>query len=43
MARGMTSTNDEEAFEFAIERVMWAKYPDGHGTWPPKYTVWLCH
>jgi len=43
IARGMTSTNDEEAFEFAIERVMWAKYPGGHGTWPPKYTVWLCH
>ena len=43
VARGMTTTNDEEAFEFALERVMWAKYPGGHGTWPPKYSVWLCH
>ena len=41
VARGMTSTNDEVAVEFRIERVMWAKYPGGHGTFPPKYTVWL--
>ena len=41
VARGMTSTNDETAVEFRIERVMWAKYPGGHGTFPPKYTVWL--
>jgi hypothetical protein len=40
MARGMTSTQDEELFRFDIERVMYAKYPGGHGTWPPKYTVW---
>ncbi len=39
-ARGMTSTNDEALFRFDIERVMWAKYPGGHGTWPPKYSVW---
>ena len=40
LARGMTSTQDEELFRFDIERVMYAKYPGGHGTWPPKYTVW---
>jgi hypothetical protein len=39
-ARGMTSTNDEALFRFDVERVMWAKYPGGHGTWPPKYHVW---
>ena len=39
-ARGMTSTNDELPFEFGIERVMHAKYPGGHGTWPPKYSIW---
>src|SRR5215472_13809742 len=39
-ARGMTSTNDEALFRFEIERVMWAKYSGGHGTRPPKYTVW---
>jgi pyridoxamine 5'-phosphate oxidase-like protein len=39
-ARGMTSTEDEGLFRFDIERVMHAKYPGGHGTWPPKYTVW---
>jgi hypothetical protein len=40
VARGMTSTNDEIPFEFEIERVMHAKYPGGHGTWPPKYSIW---
>ncbi len=40
IARGMTSTNDEIPFEFGIERVMHAKYPGGHGTWPPKYSIW---
>jgi hypothetical protein len=39
-ARGMTSTNDEALFRLDIERVMYAKYPGGHGTWPPKYQVW---
>ena len=39
-ARGMTSTEDEVLFEFQIERVMLALYPGGHGTWPPKYSVW---
>jgi hypothetical protein len=39
-SRGMTSSNDECAFEFGIERVMHAKYPGGHGTWPPKYSIW---
>src|ERR1700730_1666862 len=38
--RGMTSTADEVPFEFGIERVMHAKYPGGHGTFPPKYFVW---
>jgi hypothetical protein len=40
VARGMTSTADEQAFEFGVERAMHAKYPGGHGTWPPKYYVW---
>lgn len=40
VARGMTSSQNEALFRFDIDRVMWAKYPDGHGTWPPKYTVW---
>jgi hypothetical protein len=40
MARGMTSTNDEALFRFDIDRVMYAKYPGGHGTWPPKYHIW---
>ena len=40
VARGMKSSDDEELFEFAIERAMHAKYPGGHGTWPPKYSVW---
>jgi pyridoxamine 5'-phosphate oxidase-like protein len=39
-ARGMTSTEDEALFRFDIDRVMYAKYPGGHGTWPPKYSVW---
>ena len=39
-ARGMTSTEDEGLFRFEIERVMHAKYPGGHGTWPPRYNVW---
>jgi Pyridoxamine 5'-phosphate oxidase len=41
VARGMTTTDNEVAVEFRIERVMWAKYPGGHGTFPPRYTVWL--
>ena len=40
VARGMTSTADELPFEFQIDRVMHAKYPGGHGTWPPKYSIW---
>ena len=40
IARGMTSSADEGLFEFGIERVMHAKYPGGHGTWPPKYSIW---
>ena len=40
VSRGMTSTNDEYPFEFHIESVMHAKYPGGHGTWPPKYSIW---
>ena len=40
VGRGMTSTNDEDPFEFHIESVMHAKYPGGHGTWPPKYSIW---
>jgi hypothetical protein len=40
VARGMKSSDDEELFEFAIESVMHAKYPGGHGTWPPKYSIW---
>jgi hypothetical protein len=40
VARGMTSIADEHPFEFGIERVMHAKYPGGHGTWPPKYSIW---
>jgi len=39
-SRGMKSTNDEVPFEFGVERVMHAKYPGGHGTWPPKYSIW---
>ena len=39
-SRGMKSTNDETPFEFGIERVMHAKYPGGHGSWPPKYSIW---
>jgi len=39
-SRGMTSSEDECPFEFGIERVMHAKYPGGHGTWPPKYSIW---
>ena len=38
--RGMKSTSDELPFEFGIERAMHAKYPGGHGTFPPKYFVW---
>ena len=40
VARGMTTTANEAAFEFEIERAMHAKYPGGHGTWPPKYSIW---
>jgi hypothetical protein len=40
VSRGMTSSNDELPFEFRIESVMHAKYPGGHGTWPPKYSIW---
>ena len=39
LSRGMKSSEDEELFEFSIERALFAKYP-GHGTWPPKYNVW---
>jgi hypothetical protein len=39
-ARGMTSTNDEALFRLDIDRAMHAKYPGGHGTWPPKYHIW---
>jgi Pyridoxamine 5'-phosphate oxidase len=40
VSRGMTTTNDEFPFEFKIESAMHAKYPGGHGTWPPKYSIW---
>ena len=40
VARGMTSSQDEALFRFEIDRIMYAQYPGGHGTWPPKYTVW---
>jgi hypothetical protein len=40
VTRGMTSSQDEVLFRFDIERVMYAKYPGGHGTWPPTYSVW---
>lgn len=40
VSRGMTSSNDEDPFEFKIESAMHAKYPGGHGTWPPKYSIW---
>ena len=40
VGRGMTTINDELPFEFRIESVMHAKYPGGHGTWPPKYSIW---
>ena len=39
-ARGMTSTEDDALFRFDIDRVMFAKYAGGHGSWPPKYMVW---
>jgi hypothetical protein len=39
-SRGMTSTGDEDLFEFLIERAMHADYPGDHGTWPPKYSIW---
>jgi hypothetical protein len=40
VSRGMTSTGDDLPFEFKIESAMHAKYPGGHGTWPPKYSIW---
>ena len=40
VSRGMTTTGDDLPFEFRIESVMHAKYPGGHGTWPPKYSIW---
>jgi hypothetical protein len=40
VARGMKSSGDEALFRFEIDRVMYAKYPGGHGTFPPNYTVW---
>jgi Pyridoxamine 5'-phosphate oxidase len=40
IARGMTSTEDEGLIRFDLERVMYAKYPGGHGTWPPAYQIW---
>ena len=39
-ARGVNTQPGEHLFEFHIERAMYAKYDGGHGTWPPKYTVW---
>jgi hypothetical protein len=36
----MTTTGDDLPFEFKIESAMHAKYPGGHGTWPPKYSIW---
>jgi len=39
-SRGMTLSDEDLLFAFSIERAMHAKYPGGHGTWPPKYTVW---
>jgi hypothetical protein len=39
-ARGVTSTEDDDLFEFGIDRAMHADYPGGHGTWPPKYSTW---
>ena len=36
LARGMTSTNNETLFRLDIDRAMHAKYPGGHGTWPPE-------
>ena len=39
VGRGMTTIDDELPFEFRIESVMHAKYPGGHGTWPPKYSI----
>ena len=39
-SHGMKSTDDEMLFEFQIERAMHAGYSGGHGTWPPKYSVW---
>jgi hypothetical protein len=40
VSRGMTTTGDDLPFEFKIESAMHAKYPGGHGTWPPKYSIW---
>ena len=40
VARGMKSSGEEALFRFEIERVMYADYPGGHGTFPPKYAVW---
>ena len=40
VSRDMTTSNDELPFEFKIESAMHAKYPGGHGTWPPKYSIW---
>ena len=38
--RGVNTQPGEELFEFLIDRAMLAAYPGGHGTWPPKYSVW---
>jgi hypothetical protein len=39
-AHGVITQPGEWCFEFRIERAMHAKYSGGHGTWPPKYSVW---
>ena len=39
VATGGTTTDDEELFEFDIERVLWAKY-ERRGQWPPVYRKW---
>jgi Pyridoxamine 5'-phosphate oxidase len=41
IAHGVKSNPVEETpFEFLIDRAMYAAYPGGHGTWPPKYAIW---
>jgi hypothetical protein len=38
LADGMTSTEDEQLFEFLIDRAMLAAYEDR--PWPPRYATW---